>query len=116
MFRWLQKRPGRGIVFKLGEDDKFRWQCVRMPLEDEGKDCVEEDKELHRTVFVDVVSDGYPNVKHTFADAVNEVERWCPRNKVSWWLYSEAGVFLRCHLSGDTIILPNQEEAQTPND
>ena len=111
MFRFLQRRPQRGIVFKLGEDDKFRWRAVdfKANFDDEDKQwCQVAD---HRTVFTDTIQDGYHSVKQCFADAVHEVERWCPRNKVSWWLES-SDILLRCRLQGDDLVLPNQDETQ----
>ena len=115
MFSFLQKRPRRGIVFKIGEDDKFRWRAVEIDeikLRDrqtaDSKDC--------RTCFTDTIQDGYFNVRDCFQDALREIERWCPRNKVSWWLEDNAtGILLRCHLVGDAIRLPNQEAAAQPS-
>ena len=84
MFGFLQKRPHRGIVFKLGEDDKFRWRVVEVDPADAAKAVLE--RHDCRTVFADTIQDGYSSIKPCAQDAFGEIGRWCPLGKVGWYV------------------------------
>ena len=88
MFGFLQRRPNRGVVFKLGGDDKWRWRVVEVDEADAGKEVLEKDQ--HRTVFADTIQDGYHNANRSAQDAFGEIARWCPLNKVGWYVEHDA--------------------------
>ena len=101
MFRFLQARPHRGIVMDLGKDDKFRWRAVEIPERLMDVPSIGLAANPCRTVFTDTVQDGYHSAKHCFRDAAIEIDRWCPINKVSWWMEEpRTKILIRCEIIG----------------
>ena len=84
MLGFLQKRPERGVVFDKGSDGKYRWRVV--VVLDKHRHEGSLDAGGHRTVFLDQVQDGYFSVKECYRDAAAEIARWCPLNKVEWYM------------------------------
>lgn len=103
MFRWLQRRPNRGVVLAKGKDDLYRWRVVRIPKSMRGDSVIED---ALRTCFLDTAADGYPGTKGAFRDAKREITEWVDPSRITWWLEQPKGVYLKCRYLGDTLELP----------
>ena len=116
MFRFLQRRPNRAVVFKLDNEDRFRWRCTKMPLMFWGRTFLEPNEVEHHctTVFVDTIQDSYHGIKNSFADAAGEIREWCELRKISWWVEDAKGAFHRCHLGKGGLTLPESLQKQLP--
>ena len=114
MFRFLQRRPERAIVFKLDNEDRYRWRVVEMPAAYWGRqELAPAVVEEHcRTVLVDTIQDSYHGLKNCFKDAKHEVTQWVEPRKVSWWVEHETTGLHRCHLVDGGIVLPDTLQQQ----
>ena len=109
MFRFLQRRPARAVVFAEGKDQKFRWRVVAVPSAIASDAVI--DANATRTVFVDAVGDAYHGIKPCFKDAMREITEWCLPTKIGWYVEKD-GKLHQCQLTGETLIFGETLTAQ----